>query len=155
MWEQIAVQIAVVLILQRLRESDYGNLADILELEAGHAAKKINTIEALEHLIKVNTAIEKISVQLGAELTANVLKIGSFFERLGSKMSLEGNTEYDRGFLEGSKAQNEAVHKYIIKPLEAKIKRLKEAINEYGGHKASCKIYKCSMECTCGFEQAP
>lgn len=80
MWEQIAVRIAVALILQRLRESDYGDLADILELEAGHAAKEINTIEALEHLIKVNAAIEKTSVQLGIELTETILNIRKFLK---------------------------------------------------------------------------
>ncbi len=40
-------------------------------------------------------------------------------------MSLEGNAEYDRGWIEGSDAQNEADHEHIIKPLEEEINQLK------------------------------
>jgi len=53
------------------------------------------------------------------------------------------NRDYDKGFLEGSQAQNEADHKHIIKPLKKQIKQLER------------KLKKCVCpHCGFGFEQA-
>ena len=44
-------------------------------------------------------------------------------------MSMEGNAEYDRGFLEGSKTQNLADHKLIIEPIRAELKEAKDSVD--------------------------
>ncbi|KKK58572.1 hypothetical protein LCGC14_3043090 [marine sediment metagenome] len=54
---------------------------------------------------------------------------------------MEGNAEYDRGFLEGSKTQNLADHKLIIEPLRKTLRKIEIDADYAKFHKCGDTLY--------------